>query len=113
VPPGIQSARFGAFHAADIAYVFGNFIWPFPWEETDHKLSDTISSYWVNFATTGNPNGNGLPKWPEYDAQSDQYLELGDKVSVHPEVSKSGLDFFDAYYQALRAPKAAAAGTSK
>jgi para-nitrobenzyl esterase len=113
VPPGPQSPRFGAFHAADLAYVFGNFVWPFPWEETDHKLSEIISSYWVNFATSGNPNGNGLPKWPEYDAQSDQYLELGDKVAVRPEVSKIGLDFFDAYYQALRAPKAAAAGTSK
>ncbi|MBZ5524996.1 MAG: carboxylesterase family protein [Acidobacteriia bacterium] len=113
VPPGMQSQRFGAFHAADIAYVFGNFIWPFPWEEADHKLSATISGYWVNFAASGNPNGNGLPKWPEYDAQSDQYLELGDKVVVHPEVSKSGLDFFNGYYQSLRAPKQGAQGTSK
>lgn len=110
VPPGIQSQRLGAFHAADIAYVFGNFIWPFPWEDADHKLSDTISGYWVNFAATGNPNGDGLPRWPEYDAQGDQFLELGDKIAVRPAVSKAGLDFFDAYNQSLRTPAKSAPG---
>jgi para-nitrobenzyl esterase len=85
--------------------VFGNFTWPFPWEETDRKLSETIMSYWVNFAAKGDPNGEGLPRWPAYSAQADQYLELGDHISVKPEVSKAGLDFFDGYYKSVREPK--------
>jgi para-nitrobenzyl esterase len=104
-PPGPQSQKLRAFHAADIAYVFGTFVWSFPWEEADHKLSDTISSYWVNFATTGNPNGEGLPKWPAYDTQNDQVLELGDQVATRSAVNKAGLDFFDGYYQSLRSPQ--------
>ena len=99
VPPGPLSQRLGAFHAADIAYVFGNFPWPFSWDETDHKLSDAMTSYWVNFATKADPNGEGVPKWPVYTAKSDQLLELGDKIAVRSETNKTGLDFFDSYYQ--------------
>jgi para-nitrobenzyl esterase len=110
VPPGPQSRRLGAFHAADIAYVFGTFPWPFPWDETDHKLSDAISSYWVNFATTGDPNAEGLPKWPAYNAQSDEALELGDKIAVRSGTNKAGLDFFDTYYQSLKSPQPVTGG---
>jgi para-nitrobenzyl esterase len=102
-PPGPQSSRLRAFHACEIPYVFGNFFWPFPWEEADHKLSATVSSYWVNFAKTGNPNGEGLAKWPAYNPTSDQALEFGDVVSVHAGVNKVGLNFFDTYYQSLKA----------
>lgn len=101
--PGPQSAKLRAFHALEIAYVFGNFVWPFPWEDTDKKLSDAITSYWVNFAASGNPNGASLTKWPAYTAKDDQVLEFGDQIAVRSGVNKAGLDFFDSYYQSVRA----------
>ncbi|HET9839031.1 MAG TPA: carboxylesterase/lipase family protein [Candidatus Angelobacter sp.] len=113
-PPGPQSERLRAFHASEIPYVFGTFFWPFPWEVADHKLSDAMMSYWVNFAATGNPNGNGLPKWPAYNAAEDQSLELGDQIAVRARVNKAGLDFYDSYYQALaESKKGSAAGSAK
>jgi len=113
-PPGPQSARLRAFHAAEIAYVFGTFVWPFPWEDADKKLSDAMTSYWVNFAASGNPNGGSLVKWPAYNAKDDQALEFGDQIAVRSEVNKAGLDFFDGYYQSLaEAKKAGAAATAK
>jgi len=100
-PPGPQSDRLRAFHAAEIAYVFGSFPWPFPWDEADHKLSDAMTSYWVNFAATGNPNGAALPKWPAYNAADDQALEFGNQIAPRAGINKAGLDFFDGYYQSL------------
>lgn len=102
VPPGPQSKRLGTFHAAELAYVFGNFVWPFPWEDADKKLSDAMTSYWVNFATGGDPNGNSLVKWPTYNPGADRLLELGDQISARSGVNKAGLDFFDKYEQSLR-----------
>ena len=111
-PPGPQSARLRAFHASEIAYVFGTFVWPFPWEEADKKLSDAITSYWMNFAATGNPNGGSLTKWPVYGAKDDQALEFGDQIAIRSEVNKAGLDFFDGYYQSLAEEKKGGAGTT-
>ena len=112
-PPGPQSARLRAFHASEIAYVFGTFVWPFPWEDTDKKLSDAMTSYWVNFAASGNPNGGSLVKWPAYNAKDDQALEFGDQIAVRSEVNKAGLDFFDGYYQSLAEKRVGAAATAK
>jgi len=112
-PPGPQSSRLRAFHACEIPYVFGNFFWPFPWNDDDRKLSATISSYWINFAKNGDPNGEGLAQWPVYNPGSDQALEFGDAISVHAGVSKAGLDFFDTYYQSLKAPSAGAGVSAK
>ena len=91
-PPG--SEKYGAYHASEIAYAFHNLaVSTRPWEDTDRKLSDLMSTYWVNFATTGNPNGKGLPAWPAYDAKADQLLELGDKVQVRGNPQAAALDF--------------------
>ena len=70
-----------ASHITELAYVFGI---PGPyWNDTDRKLSETMMSYWVNFATKGDPNGSGLPKWPGFkDAIKDKAMVLGDTVQV-------------------------------
>ena len=110
IPAGPIGQRLGAFHALEIAYVFGNFPWPFSWNEADHKLSDAITSYWANFAKTGDPNGEGLPKWPAYASESDQALELGENIAVRSQTNKAGLDFFDGYFQSLKTPQQVAGG---
>jgi para-nitrobenzyl esterase len=104
VPPGPAAARMGAYHSAEIAYVFHNTHRPGtrPWEETDHKLSDVMASYWVNFATTGDPNGKGLPAWPAFDAKSDRLMGFGDKIEVTPIPHKPALDFLDTYFERQR-----------
>ena len=97
-PPWEQSNKYKAYHAAEIQYVFANLRPGRPWEEADRKLADAMSSYWVNFAATGNPNGKGLAKWPSYDAKADSLLDFGDQIEVKQEVNKTALDFFDRFF---------------
>lgn len=65
VPPGMpELAEHGAFHSAEIAYALHSLpMWNRPWEPLDPELSETMSSYWANFAANGDPNGKGLPEW--------------------------------------------------
>jgi len=57
----------GTPHSCDNRYLFGTLdgTWR-PYEECDWQLSETMLSYWSNFARTGNPNGEGLAEWKPF-----------------------------------------------
>ena len=101
VPPSPNAKTWGAYHASEISYVFGNLRNPaFRYTETDRSLSAAMSSYWVNFAMAGDPNGKGLPTWTAYDAGAEPYLDLGDTVQPKRHLLKAQLDFLERAQQA-------------
>ena len=65
--------RAGAPHASEIPYVFGTLTAREGSTLTpeDQAVARMAHSYWVNFAKTGDPNGEGLPTWPRYAASRD------------------------------------------
>lgn len=90
---------YGAYHSGELAYVFGNVgLVGLDWTDWDHELSDTISQYWVNFARTGDPNGEGLPAWPSYESATDESIEFGSEVKAVSGVRKEKLDVFDGFF---------------
>jgi para-nitrobenzyl esterase len=93
----------GATHTAELSYMFNNLAPGTPWTDVDRKLADTMSSYWVNFAATGNPNGKGLPEWSLYSPKAAQAMILGDTVSMGTGVDPAVLSFYDSYYKTLTA----------
>lgn len=87
--------EFGAFHSSEVPYIFETFErLDRPWEPIDFKVSEVMSSYWSNFAKSGDPNGPGLPQWPTYQAGSHTTMELGDHVGPMPEADPPKVAFF-------------------
>jgi para-nitrobenzyl esterase len=61
-----------------------------------------MSSYWVNFMTKGDPNGPGLPAWPQYkDLSKDRVIVLGDTVQTEATPPAEKLAFFNARHARL------------
>ncbi|MDR0763071.1 MAG: carboxylesterase family protein [Bacteroidales bacterium] len=75
--PYIRMKSRGAAHASEMDYVFGH-LDAGQRTESDFKLSEIMVKYWTNFAKYGNPNGNGLPKWEPYSADSQFVILLKD-----------------------------------
>jgi para-nitrobenzyl esterase len=107
VPPAPELAGIGAFHTSDIPYVFQTFSaynrWP--WQAWDHELSDIMSSYWINFARSGDPNAPGLPHWPEFNTDTEQTMTFADRISVGPVARRDQLVFWDQLRQRTSAPR--------
>jgi para-nitrobenzyl esterase len=83
--PGPQRDLYGAFHSSELPYVFDSLrLAQRPWEPMDREIAEKMSSYWANFVRTGDPNGDGLEKWPAFDAGSAVTMELGDRFGVRP-----------------------------
>jgi len=92
VTPIAKLLGLGATHGAEIAYVFGTFRVP---SAKDRELGNTMRACWIQFAKTGNPNRDGLPKWPAYKAASDEHLEFGDEVRIGHGLFKEACDLLD------------------
>jgi para-nitrobenzyl esterase len=93
VLPGGESL--GAYHAAELGYVFGVTLPWLPREPVDDRLSRTMMGYWTRFAKTGDPNGGGDPAWPSFDGAEDPFLELGSAVVAHRNLKQGPCDAMD------------------
>ncbi|OAF14060.1 hypothetical protein AYJ54_42925 [Bradyrhizobium centrolobii] len=104
MPPVIEaSKRFGAFHGSDIVYELNTLDTSNPpWRPADRKLADVMSSYCVNFAKTGDPNGPGLPRWPNFTAGSEQSMGFAETIAAIPTPQKQEIDFWDDWYAMQR-----------
>lgn len=109
-PPGADGPH-PATHASEVPYVFDNVgeLPLFP-DQSDPKLAaasapdlkvaDQMSSYWVNFARSGNPNGDSLPKWPAMrglDSVDALIIDADPASERLPSIER--MHFFDRLYE--------------
>jgi para-nitrobenzyl esterase len=88
----------GANHAAEIAFVFRNLEMMGKPATDAVALSDLVSSYWVNFAKTGDPNGPGLPAWPAFTVKDQQVMFLDPAPAAKPVPNIEKIKVFDGYF---------------
>ena len=94
----------GATHTAELSFMFNN-----PkgqptqtWTDVDMKVADQMSSYWANFIMKGDPNGSGLPQWPEYkNLTGGKVMVFGDTPQVETAAPAAKLQFYTAAYQRM------------
>ena len=90
----VLDGRPGPFHAAELAFTFDNA------ELCDHYsggsteaivLSKQISTAWVSFARTGNPNHNDLTHWPKYTSERRATMQFDSTCAVRNDPESQGL----------------------
>ncbi|MCY3858764.1 MAG: carboxylesterase family protein [Gammaproteobacteria bacterium] len=101
-PIGEFGRSLGAFHGGEIQYVFQSHVGenaddglPVLWDNSDRKVASMMRQYWVNFAKTGDPNGEGLTEWPRYIASTNQTLAIEESPHVVTDFRKAKLDIFE------------------
>jgi para-nitrobenzyl esterase len=102
-PAGSVYEGWGASHFAELWYVFDHLDQsPWRWTKADRKVAEEMSSYWVNFARSGNPNDPVLPPWPAFTTTNGPVLYIGDPVTVGGVQNIDSLKVFDAVYTTVR-----------
>jgi para-nitrobenzyl esterase len=96
--PGPEAARYKAFHSSEIPYVFDTLhAADRPFASSDDKLATTMSNYWLNFVKRGDPNANGLDRWPGFSLAGDSIMELGGSTKARPILAPDRIAAFEQY----------------
>jgi para-nitrobenzyl esterase len=109
--PGARNL--GVCHTCEMVYVFDNLgaLRQFPDSSSpelaqssavDARVAEITSTYWVNFARTGDPNGPGLPRWPELeDAARGPVLQIDATPQVGDSLGPEKAKLYQALYERL------------
>lgn len=93
----------GAGHGSEIPFVFATLA-QLPFANAlvaaeDRRVADTMHRYWVNFATQGDPNGKGLPRWPVVKPGDETTLVVAPKIEAVRDYRAAQLDFHQARWE--------------
>ena len=88
----------GMGHSAELSFVFGTWAGDVQLAPIDKKISELMQAYWANFVRTGDPNGEGLPRWPALAVKEREYLAFtGDGAVVKAGLRREFCEVFMAH----------------
>jgi para-nitrobenzyl esterase len=93
----------GSGHGSDVSFHFQT-LRGTPSQE-DVALSDMISSYDINFAKTGDPNGKGLPPWPAFNGKKQQVMVFDAEPGARAYPLLQRVKVLDTYFERIAARK--------
>jgi para-nitrobenzyl esterase len=81
----VNDGSLGAAHGMELPFMFNNIAMARTLTgggDDAYALADKISSAWISFVKTGDPNHAGLPEWPPYTAEDGATMIFDDPVEV-------------------------------
>ncbi len=94
--PHEDSDYYGAFHGAEVGYVFNNLHHDNNnYKKFDYELANTLSGLWIKFAKTGKPSVENVPDWKPYNEKTQYYLNIDTTITVKQYLKKAQADFFE------------------
>jgi para-nitrobenzyl esterase len=85
----------GSAHASELEYVFNMLsAKKADWQPEDQKVAETMNEYWANFIKTGDPNGAGLAKWPDF-SQTRDVMHLDTESEARPDQHRERYEFLE------------------
>jgi para-nitrobenzyl esterase len=97
------SDKYGAFHAAEVAYVFNDLsMFDIEASEQDREFSETMMTLWTNFAKTGDPSADGTLQWPVYQTEKPAVVILGPNIEVVQGIRSKAVEVITAAYAQMR-----------
>lgn len=94
VPPDKPGfPNYGAFHTSEVPYALNTLhTWKRDWQKNDRLLEQTMADCWINFASKGDPNGNGMSGWIRFNPQTLPVMEFGDAIGMKEGLYKGVLE---------------------
>jgi len=81
VRDGSKSREMGAYHGAELPYIFNTHDNWLPTSDTDIAITNKIQDFWISFVKTGNPN-NQLKEWDTYNSNDFNVLSFNTETSM-------------------------------
>lgn len=95
----VNDGSLGGAHGMELPFMFNNIELARSLTgcgEDAYKLEDKISSAWINFIKTGNPNTKNLPEWKTYTSQSGATMIFNNDCKLLNNHDKALMDFIRA-----------------
>ena len=97
--PNFMPTERGANHVTEMPYIYG---WQMPRTKMEEYFGYVMSRYWINFTKTGDPNGEGLPYWPQFKDGEETIMNIHNGFHLTNVPNQKQLNFFEEYFKAKR-----------